>query len=67
MFFDLNLGVHLRGGANLDLYVRNVFNRQVPVGTLNDEAVNFLATVGGPMLVQMSTPRTVGVAFNVPF
>jgi outer membrane receptor protein involved in Fe transport len=67
MFFDLDLGVNLRGGANLDLYVRNVFNRQVPVGTLNDEAVNFLATVGGPMLVQMSTPRTVGVAFNVAF
>ena len=67
MFLDLSLGVNLHGGANLDLYVRNVFNRQVPVGTLNDEAVNFLATVGGPMLVQMSTPRTVGVAFNVPF
>ncbi|MFK2892719.1 TonB-dependent receptor [Dyella flagellata] len=67
MFLDLNLGVNLRGGANIDFYVRNVLNRQVPIGTLNDEAVNFLATVGGPMLVQMSTPRTVGVAFNVPF
>lgn len=67
MFLDFNLGVNLRGGANIDLYVRNALNRQVPIGTLNDEAVNFLATVGGPMLVQMSTPRTVGVAFNVPF
>jgi outer membrane receptor protein involved in Fe transport len=67
MFLDLNVGVSLRGGANVDVYVRNVTNRQVPIGTLNDEAVNFLATVGGPMLVQMSTPRTVGMAFNVPF
>jgi outer membrane receptor protein involved in Fe transport len=67
MFLDFNLGVNLRGGTNIDFYVRNALNRQVPIGTLNDEAVNFLATVGGPMLVQMSTPRTVGVAFNVPF
>lgn len=67
MFLDVNLGVNLRGGTNIDFYVRNALNRQVPIGTLNDEAVNFLATVGGPMLVQMSTPRTVGVAFNVPF
>ncbi|MBE1160485.1 TonB-dependent receptor [Dyella acidiphila] len=67
MFLDLNTGVNLRNGANIDFYVRNVLNRQVPIGTLNDEAVNFLATVGGPMLVQMSTPRTVGVSFNVPF
>jgi len=67
MFLDLNVGVNLRGGANVDFYVRNVTNRQVPIGTLNDEAVNFLATVGGPMLVQMSTPRTVGMAFNLPF
>jgi iron complex outermembrane receptor protein len=67
MFLDINTGVNLRNGANIDFYVRNVLNRQVPIGTLNDEAVNFLATVGGPMLVQMSTPRTVGVAFNVPF
>ena len=67
MFLDLNVGVTLRNGANVDFYVRNVTNRQVPIGTLNDEAVNFLATVGGPMLVQMSTPRTVGMAFNVPF
>ncbi|RUL76811.1 TonB-dependent receptor [Dyella choica] len=67
MFLDLNMGVNLRSGANFDFYVRNVFDRRLPIGTLNDEAVNFLATVGGPMLVQMSTPRTVGVAFNVPF
>jgi iron complex outermembrane recepter protein len=67
MFLDINAGVNLRSGANIDFYVRNVLNRQVPIGTLNDEAVNFLATVGGPMLVQMSTPRTVGVSFNVPF
>lgn len=67
MFVDFNMGVNLRGGTNIDLYVRNAFNRKVPIGTLNDEAVNFLASVGGPMLVQMSTPRTVGVAFNVPF
>lgn len=67
MFLDFNLGVNLRNGTNIDFYVRNALNRQVPIGTLNDEAVNFLATVGGPMLVQMSTPRTVGVAFNVPF
>ena len=67
MFLDLNTGVNLRNGTNIDFYVRNVLNRQVPIGTLNDEAVNFLASVGGPMLVQMSTPRTVGVAFNVPF
>jgi iron complex outermembrane recepter protein len=67
MFLDVNLGVNLRNGTNVDFYVRNALNRQVPIGTLNDEAVNFLATVGGPMLVQISTPRTVGVAFNVPF
>ena len=67
MFLDMNVGVTLRNGVNVDFYVRNVTNRQLPIGTLNDEAVNFLATVGGPMLVQMSTPRTVGMAFNVPF
>ena len=67
MLLDFNLGVTLRGGTNIDFYVRNALNRQVPIGTLNDEAVNFLATVGGPMRVQMSTPRTVGVACNVPF
>ncbi len=67
MFLDFNAGVNLRNGTNIDFYVRNAFNRQVPIGTLNDEAVNFLASVGGPMLVQMSTPRTIGVAFNVPF
>jgi iron complex outermembrane recepter protein len=67
MFLDLNTGVNLRNGMNINFYVRNVLNRQVPIGTLNDEAVNFLATVGGPMLVQLSTPRTVGVSFNVPF
>jgi len=67
MFLDIDAGVNLRSGANIDFYVRNVLNRQIPIGTLNDEAVNFLATVGGPMLVQMSTPRTVGVSFNVPF
>lgn len=67
MFVDINVGVTLHGGANVDFYVRNITNRQVPIGTLNDEAVNFLASVGGPMLVQMSTPRTVGMAFNVPF
>jgi outer membrane receptor protein involved in Fe transport len=66
-FLDLNTGVNLRNGANIDFYVRNVLNKQVPIGTLNDESVNFLASVGGPMLVQISTPRTVGVAFNVPF
>jgi outer membrane receptor protein involved in Fe transport len=66
-FLDLNTGVNLRNGTNIDFYVRNVLNREVPIGTLNDEAVNFLASVGGPMLVQMSTPRTVGVAFNMPF
>jgi iron complex outermembrane recepter protein len=66
-FLDINTGVSLRNGTNIDFYVRNVLNRQVPIGTLNDEAVNFLSTVGGPMLVQLSTPRTVGVAFNVPF
>ncbi|HTV86389.1 MAG TPA: TonB-dependent receptor [Dyella sp.] len=66
-FLDLNTGVNLRSGANIDVYVRNVLNKQVPIGTLNDEAVNFLASVGGPMLVQLSTPRTIGVAFNVPF
>jgi len=67
IFLDLNTGVNLRNGTNIDFYVRNVLNREVPIGTLNDEAVNFLASVGGPMLVQMSTPRTVGVAFNMPF
>jgi iron complex outermembrane recepter protein len=67
MFLDLNTGVNLRNGANINFYVRNVLNRQIPIGTLNDEAVNFLATVGGPMLVEMSMPRTVGVSFNVPF
>jgi hypothetical protein len=39
----------------------------VPVGTLNDQAINFLASVGGPMLVQLSTPRTLGVSLEVPF
>jgi iron complex outermembrane recepter protein len=67
VLLDAFCGGICRDGANIDVYVRNVLNRQVPICTLNDEAVNFLSTVGGPMLVQMSTPRTVGVAFNVPF
>ena len=67
VFLDLNAGVNLHNGTNIDFYVRNALNRQVPVGVLNDEAINFLASVGGPMLVQMSTPRTIGVSFNVPF
>jgi iron complex outermembrane recepter protein len=66
-FVDINTGVNLNNGTNINFYIRNALNRQVPIGTLNDEAVNFLATVGGPMLVQLSTPRTVGVSFNVPF
>lgn len=64
---DLDTGVNLQGGTNIDFYVRNALDRRVPIGTLNDEAVSFLASVGGPMLVQLSTPRTVGVSFNVPF
>lgn len=64
---DLNTGLTLHNGTSIDLYLRNALNRQVPIGVLNDEAVSFLASVGGPMLVQMSTPRTLGVSVNVPF
>ncbi|RDJ00298.1 TonB-dependent receptor [Dyella solisilvae] len=64
---DLNGGVALDHGITVDLYVRNALNRRVAMGTLNAQAINFLATLGGPMLVQQSTPRTIGVSFNMPF
>lgn len=64
---DLNAGVTLAHGATVDVYLRNALNRRVAVGTLNVQAINFLAALGGPMLVQQSTPRTIGVSFNVPF
>ncbi|TNY26966.1 hypothetical protein BV497_06235 [Fulvimonas soli] len=64
---DLDAGLALRGGARVDVYLRNALDRRVPVGTLNDEAISFLASVGGPMLVQQSTPRTLGVSIEVPF
>lgn len=64
---DLDAGMQLRHGASVDFYLRNALDRHAPVGTLNSEAINFLASVGGPMLVQLSTPRTFGVSVNVPF
>ncbi len=64
---DLDAGVTLHDGTSIGLYLRNALNRQVPVGVLNDEAISFLASFNGPMLVQLSTPRTVGVSLNVPF
>lgn len=64
---DLDTGVIVGGGTSVNLYLRNAFDRRVPLGTLNAEAISFLATVGGPMLVQMSTPRTLGVSVEVPF
>jgi len=64
---DLNAGVVLRGGATVDVYLRNALNRRVATGTLNAQVINFLAGLGGPMLVQQSTPRTFGVSFNMPF
>ena len=64
---DLNTGMTLRSGVSVDLYLRNALDRRVAIGTLNSESVSFLASVGGPMLVQLSTPRTLGVSVNVPF
>lgn len=64
---DLNAGITLDRGMTVDVYVRNALNRRVAIGTLNAQSINFLAALGGPMLVQQSTPRTIGVSFNVPF
>ncbi|WP_077442178.1 TonB-dependent receptor [Rhodanobacter sp. C01] len=64
---DFDTGMTFGSGTSVDIYLRNALDRRFPIGTLNDEAINFLASVGGPMLVQMSTPRTIGVSFNVPF
>lgn len=64
---DLNTGITLGHGLTVDAYVRNALNRRVAIGTLNAQSINFLAALGGPMLVQQSTPRTIGVSFNVPF
>lgn len=64
---DLDTGLTLRNGTSIDFYLRNALDRRLPIGVLNDEAVSFLASVGGPMLVQMSTPRTIGMSINVPF
>lgn len=64
---DLDAGMRLHGGVSVDLYLRNALDRRVPLGTLNAQSINFLASVGGPMLVQMSTPRTLGLSFEVPF
>ena len=44
-----------------------VIDRRVPVGALNDQSINFLASVGGPMLVHLTTPRTLGVSVEGPF
>ena len=64
---DLDTCLTLRSGISVDLYLRNALDRRVAIGTLNSESVSFLASVGGPMLVQLSTPRTLGVSVNVPF
>lgn len=64
---DLNAGVALPQGITVDVYLRNALNRRVATGTLNAQVINFLAGLGGPMLVQQSTPRTIGVSFNMPF
>jgi iron complex outermembrane recepter protein len=64
---DLNTGITLDHGITVDAYMRNALNRRVAIGTLNAQAIDFLAALGGPMLVQQSTPRTIGVSFNVPF
>lgn len=64
---DVDTGMTLHNGTSVDLYLRNALDRHFPIGTLNDEAINFLASVGGPMLVQLSTPRTIGVSVTVPF
>ena len=64
---DFDTGMTFHGGTSVDIYLRNALDRRFPIGTLNDEAINFLASVGGPMLVQMSTPRTIGVSVNIPF
>ncbi|WP_077443501.1 TonB-dependent receptor plug domain-containing protein [Rhodanobacter sp. C05] len=64
---DLDTGMTLHSGVSVDLYLRNALDRRVAIGTLNSESVSFLASVGGPMLVQLSTPRTLGVSVNVPF
>ncbi|TAL98594.1 MAG: TonB-dependent receptor [Rhodanobacter sp.] len=64
---DLDAGMQLHGGVRVGVYVRNVLDRRVPVGTLNTQTVGFLAAVGGPMLVHQTTPRSVGVLLDVPF
>ena len=64
---DLDAGATLHGGARIGVYLRNVLDRRVPVGSLNTQTVGFLASVGGPMLVQQSTPRSIGVSLEVPF
>ena len=64
---DVDTGMTFHSGTSVDLYLRNALDRRFPIGTLNDEAINFLASVGGPMLVQLSTPRTVGISVNIPF
>lgn len=64
---DLEAGTTLHDGVSVDFYLRNALDRRVAIGTLNAQAINFLASVGGPMLVQLSTPRTLGVSVNVPF
>ena len=66
---NLDGGVTLDGGKGvaIDLFLRNAFNRRVPIGTLNSLTINFLASLGGPMLVTLSQPRTVGINITVPF
>ena len=64
---DLEAGSTLHDGVSVDFYLRNALDRRVAIGTLNAQAIDFLASVGGPMLVQLSTPRTLGVSVNVPF
>ena len=63
----LDAGVTLHGGAQVGIYLRNVLDRRVPVGNLNTQTVGFLASVGGPMLIHQTTPRSVGVSLEVPF
>ncbi len=63
----LDAGMTLPGGPRIDLYLRNALNHRMAIGTLNTQAINFFGVVRGPMLVQQSTPRTIGVSIDVPF
>ncbi|MBN9115994.1 MAG: hypothetical protein J0I36_12120, partial [Pandoraea sp.] len=58
---DLLAGIDF-GKASLNFYVRNLFDRRALLA-----AGTALMPLGGPALVSVERPRTIGAVLTVPF